>query len=565
MKASFFALYRQLVKIISCCLLVTTLTGIVIGSNNRLIQLPDRIIKILINLHQGAFLGDKLVSIYVLLLALGVFSLGLKIVAGKNNRPLFGSVAPIVADLCRIIGLALTIPLAICVETGLAYRLGTDWLGMSNTQTSGFLSVHGGDFFAKPLDIFYLLAVSTALISLLIFSQSLPTLGSRKRIKIAGKPHKSNVSQQRLEAMPRNAAAKNKSIFANRKIWFAIVCASIALFVLYYLTSASFVAIAAIAIGTVLFTVIIGKNLIEGWRQSNQAPTILQEQEAESISMLRAIPDSMLRVSQDGVCLSYMPAPETTSFVLYGDIVNRNINEFLAPEIAKQFTKSIESSLQTGSTEICRFSILDNNNNEAQYFEARVNPIGAIEVLILVREIERSDFSSVATENFVPKQDSKVIPILTESELSQVLKIRLLDINETNHILLCLAMYAETKNTDVSAIDEDDIVAIDPDLNSQVATQIHSIVPSSTIARLNDNDSIVLVSDCTMETASAMVNDLSQKIDELLLYWQNDFYTIKFKIALLEINADSSDVKASIDAAKTACRMARQKINLKTF
>ena len=563
MKASFLALYRQLVLIISCCLLITALTGLVIGSNERLIQLPDRIVGILVNLHQGAFLGDKLVSIYVLLLALGVFSLGLKIVASKNNRPLLGSVAPIVADFCRIIGLILTIPLAVCVETGLAYRLGTDWLGMSGIETAGFLSVHGGSFFAKPLDIFYLLAVSTALISLLILSQSFPIFGGRKRNNIASKHHKSVPEQQFETTSLHNATTKNNKIFANRKIWFTVVCSSIALLVLYYFTSASFAAIVTIAMVTILVVVILGKNIIKGWRQPKQASTILQEQEAESITMLRAIPDSMLRVSQDGICLSYMPAPETTSFVLYGDIVNKNINEFLAPEIAQQFTTSIRSSLQTGSTDVCRFSI--SNNNEEQYFEARVNPIGAVEVLILVREIERLDFSSVATEHFVPKQDLKVIPILTESELTQVLKIRLLDIDEINHILLCLAMYAETENANVSAIDGNDVITIDPDLNSQIATQIHSLVPLSTIARFDDNDLIVLVSNCTMETASAMVNDLSQKIDELLLYWQNDFYLVKFKIALIEINADSSDVKASIDAAKTACKMAKQKINLKTF
>ena len=563
MKASFVALYRSLVPIVSCCLLVTTLTGIVIGLDNRLIQLPDRVIEVLINLHQGAFLGDKLVSIYVLLLALGVFSLGLKIVASKRDRLLFRSVAPLIADLCRITGLILIIPLAVCVETGLAYRLGTDWLRMSSTKTAGFLSVHGGDFFTKPLDIFYLLAVSIALILLLVLSQSFPASSRQKRNTIVRKQYKS-VSEQQSKTIPsHNAITKNSSIFADRKIQFTIVCSLIALFILYYFTSASFVAIITITVVAILLVVILGKNLIKNWRQPNQAPTILQEQEAESITMLRAIPDSMLRVSQDGICLSYMPAPEATSFVLYGDIANKNINEFLAPEIAQQFITSIRSSLQTGSTEICRFSI--SNDKREQHFEARVNPIGETEVLILVREIDNSDLSSVATQHFVPRQGSKVIPILTESELTQVLQMKLLDINETNHILLCLAMYAEAKDNDVSAVDNNDVIALDADLISQVATQIHFLLPSSTIARLDDNDLIVLVSDRTMETASIIVDDLSQKIKELLLCWQNNFYSIEFKIALIEINADSSNVKASIDAAKTACQMAKQKINLKTF
>ena len=151
MKASFRILYRQFIIIISYSLLVTVLTGIVVGFNNRLIQLPDRIIGILISLHQGAFLGDKLVSIYVLLLGLGVPALGFKVI-GKGSFS-SESATPIITKVCQIIALVLVIPLAVCVETGLAYRLGTDWLGMPSSETAGFLSVHGG-YFLKCRSIF---------------------------------------------------------------------------------------------------------------------------------------------------------------------------------------------------------------------------------------------------------------------------------------------------------------------------------------------------------------------------------------------------------------------------
>ena len=565
MKASFLVLYRQLVLIISCCLLVTALTGIIVGLNNRLIQLPDPIVEILVDLHQGAFLGDKLVSIYVLLLGLGVFSLGLKIVVNKRDSRLFGSIAPIVADACRIIGLVLVIPLAVCVETGLAYRLGTDWLGMSGSETTGFLSVHGGDFFAKPFDIIYLLAIGIGLITLLILNQSFPTFRGRKSNKTARKHHQVVSQQQSETTLLRNATTKKNGIFANKKIklTIAIVCGAIALLVLYYFTSALLVTIAVMVIVIILSAIVLGKSLIRNWQQPKQASTILQEQEAQSTTMLKAIPDSMLRISQNGTCLSYMPAQKVTSFKLYGDIVNKNINEFLAPKIAQQFTTLIRSSLQTGSTNICRFSISD--KGEEQYFEARVNPIGDIEALILVRQIDNSNLSSIGSQHFVPTQGTEVIKILTELEFTQVLEMKLLDINQRNYILLCLATYAETKDTDVFSIDNSNEVTINADLIFQIATQIHSLIPSSIVASLDENDLIVLVSDRTMETASIVVDDLSQKIDELLLSWQNDLYSIKFKIALLEINSDSSDARASIDAAKTACQMAKQKINLKTF
>ena len=560
MKASFRILYRQLILIISCCLLVTALTGIIVGLNNRLIQLPDQIVRILIGLHQGAFLGDKLAPIYVLLLGLGVFALGLKVMAeGKYNNLPSESTAPIFANVCRIIGLILVIPLAVCVETGIAYRLGADWLGMSSSETAGFLSVHGGYSFETPFDLFYLLAVGATLIALLILSW--------KSNKIVRKRSRQTSPQQSKTALGQNSTADRNKVFSSRKVRLTVVYALVTLLVLYYLTSALFVAIATVVIVAIVFVVVLGKKLIRNREPPIQAPTILEEQEAESITMLRAIPDSMLRVSQSGMWLSYIPAKEANSFVLDGDIVNKHIGEFLASKIAGQFMASIQSSLQTGSTNICRFSI--SADNEEQYFEARVSPIGEVEVLILVRQIDNSNLPSVATQHFVPRKDTTAVPILTESELIQTLETKLSNDKKnhkkTNRILLCLTIYSETNNSDVFAIGNSDVSAIDANSIAQIAARVNSLLPSSTIARFDENDLIILVSDRSMEAASTLVDDLYRQLNKLLLTWQNNFCSVEFNIALLEINADSPNVTASIDAAKAACQMAKQKINLKTF
>ncbi len=107
--------------------------------------------------------------------------------------------------------------------------------------------------------------------------------------------------------------------------------------------------------------------------------------------------------------------------------------------------------------------------------------------------------------------------------------------------------------------------AIDDNLISEIATHINFLFPSSIISRIDRHNLIILVSDRTMETISTSVDDLHRNLNELLAIWQNNSQSIKFNIALLEINADNSDAVALIDAARAACQMAKQKINFKTF
>ncbi len=334
MKAFLRQLYRQLTLIVSWCLLTTALTGIIAGLNYRLIQLPDRVVEILISLHQGAFLGDKIAPIYVLLLGLGIFSLGLKVIVEGRYNLLFQSLPPTIANVCRWIVLILLIPLAICVETGVAYRLGTDWLGMSSSETAAFLSVHGGSFSQTLLSIFYLLAATITLITILILSQ--------KHNRIPQKQVRQTLQQEFRTRSAQNSLP-NKVLFGR----LTVICVLIALLgILYYTTSALLVAIAIMVIITIFSLAILYKKFVEDWQQQKSTSTIPYKQEAESITILKAIPDSMLRISQNGVCLSYMPAKEATSFVLYGNIVNQHISEFLAPEIAGQFMASTRLSLQ---------------------------------------------------------------------------------------------------------------------------------------------------------------------------------------------------------------------------
>ena len=550
MKTSFRVLYRQLIPILCCCLLLTALTGIILGLSDRLIDLPDIVIKILTMIHQGAILGGKFAPIYVLLMGLGVFVLELKTVIEGGYSLLFQQAQPIMVNVYRVIALILVIPLTLCVETGVAYRLGTDWFEISNEQTNFFLSIHGGSSLGTLLSIFYLLAVGLALITLSILSwKNSQNSSGQKQLQ-----HSQRQSKSDSNYLSQNSNG-NKSA-SSKKIKMAIIYGLIALVgIIYYTTSALFAAIAGLSIIVVLCAVILGRKSHNGWQEQQQTISKLHEQEAESITILRAIPDSMLRISHDGICLSYLPAKEASSFVLHGDIINKHITEFLALEIARQFTKSTQLSLQTGSTITCHFSIPV--GNEKQYHEARVTPIGQTEVLILVREIDDSNCTSkMLQESLVNKKNTASVQVLTELELVRVLETILIEQNSQNHILLCLAI-----NT--SVIGDDDAV-INDDLLFKIANRIGSTLPSSVVSRLENDDLIILVSDRTMEKASAIVDDLYRNL-EGFVSTENHARSIEFNVALLEIDADSSNAIALVNAAKATCQMAKQKVNFKTF
>lgn len=549
-------LYRQFIAIIYCCSFNTILTGILIGLGERLILLPNIIIRILISLHQGAFLGNEIAPIYVLLLGAGVLFLSFKVVVEGKYNLLFQSMPPFIANTGRMIVLIMIIPLAICVETGVAYRLSVDWFDMPSQETSKFLSIHGGSFFGTSLGIFYLLIVSVVSIAILILNRKKPKILSEKIQQTL----QQQFSQTKNNSFPKQT--KNKVSPSNEAKPIAIAYTLIFLLgIVYYATSALYLAI-AMAIAIVIFMMVIWyQKFFQGDRQQRRPSITIQEHEAESITMLRAIPDSILRLSQNGICLSYMPAKETTYFVLYGNIVDKHIDEFLAPEIARQFMASIQSALQTGSTNICYFPILA--NNEKRHYEARATPIGETEVLILVRDLTDFNYPLIDKKPFSSNQNA-AIKLLPELELIHLLDIILSDTNGINCILLCLTLDAKAINIDARSIDDADPVLLDDELIFQIAAKINSILPSGLISLLDDNHLAVLLNDCKMENASILVNNLNRDLNELSAVWQNNSLAVKFNIALLEINS-SLDAAAWINAAKIACQMAKQKVNFQTF
>ena len=561
MKRSFRALSHLLVPTLCCCIIITALTGIFSGLSDRLLSLPTIIASILIAIHQGAFLGS-LSTLYVIFVGLGVFFLGLKIVISGQYNLLFQLAHPRLVNICRAIALVLVIPVAICAETGVAYRLATDWFNISKSQTASLLAIHSGIALETMLGIGYILIAGSGLIIMSI-------LGWQKGNSYFKQQQLRQDIKQKFEQaylaedfVPNSVNRINRmgSERQFRLLAGSFVCLS--LFLLYWLTSLAVVAIAIVVALTIVSLFLLWKRSVDG-EQSGKVSTKLYEHEAESITMLKAIPDSMLRITQDGICCSYMPAKEASDFVLHGDIIGRHVSEFIASEIATGLINGAQVSLATGKTQLFQFPI--KIDNQSQLYEARISNIGEIEVLVLIREIEPQ---MSLKSNLTRVEDVPLIELHTEADLLETLETAVQNVDRgdrrQNEILVCLAIDESKTATSTVAAKEN--------LLQQTATIVSSSFPATTIFLLEDDNLVLLVDGLTAEQISATVDDLHHNLQEFSSTWSQDADLLEFKIGLLEVDPDHLNATstadfaiAMVDAAKATCQMAKQKVNLKTF
>ena len=555
MKLPWYKIYRQFIPLLFLPLIATALTGIVYGIGDRFLTLPNIVVDILIFIHKGQFLGIKLVPIYVLLMGLGTFLICLvTLIDSGDNSSEAPSSSFLSGVFYRPLVLILIIPLALCVETGVAYQLGKDWFGMSEQKTASFLSIHGGSSLGTFLGSLYTIITGFSLIALAIVGYRMVATSAIQR-----RQKQQNLSQQ--IAITTSSEGGNSSIdrlaSLRSKIQLGVILFSLVLMgIVYFGTTKLFASIVTIVIIFVIPALVIAEKLIQLWQQQKERQTQFYEQEAESITILRAIPDSMLIVSNNGICLSYMPAKEAKFFVLDGDIIQKHLTDFLAPEIARQFFKYSQLSLSTGSTRLYRFPV--SIDGKQQYHEARISPIGQTEVLIMVREITDIKDVLTASEQQSPHNNSS-IKLLTESEFVTLLDgiLQNHQDRERNHIMFCLAIEQTETNNHNSFNSNDRII-------EQITTQITSYLPLEAIARIDEDELIILLEDIPSENISALIVDLHHSLNHLTSNNDNKS-SVKFNLGLLRINADSPDVVSLMNLAKATFKMAKQKVNVKTF
>ncbi|WP_190303510.1 PAS domain S-box protein [Pseudanabaena sp. UWO311] len=109
----------------------------------------------------------------------------------------------------------------------------------------------------------------------------------------------------------------------------------------------------------------------------------LAESETRKQEILNAIPDLLLRLRRDGICLDYMLpiVPDKEVFVP----IKQNISEVLSPTVLAEQLEVFNKAIITGEVQIYEHKL--QKYGEWVYEEVRVSPCGEDEVLVLVRNI----------------------------------------------------------------------------------------------------------------------------------------------------------------------------------
>jgi hypothetical protein len=171
--------HRKIAPIVFLPLLATALTGILYRLGQSWFDIPGGIAELLMVIHQGEFLGEPLVPIYVLLLGLGLLVMiltGLTLMRRRSSQQKLNS-----RKLHQWLTPILFLPLAISAVTGILYRLGKSWFGLPDQQAAIFLRIHQGTYLGSFFRIIYVLLIGAGLIALLITGISMTGIFRRRR------------------------------------------------------------------------------------------------------------------------------------------------------------------------------------------------------------------------------------------------------------------------------------------------------------------------------------------------------------------------------------------------
>jgi len=173
----FRKLHRKSAPLLALPLLLTALTGVGYRLGRTWFSIPDTLATGLMNLHEGRFLGPALVPVYVLLVGLG---LGGLVVTGwtmvHRGRPAGKSPQRDQRWLHRLLAPLAGLPLLISAATGMAYRLGRAWFGLSDDGANLLMALHQGSYFGPTGRVVYVLLVGGGLLVLLVTGLQLTPL-----------------------------------------------------------------------------------------------------------------------------------------------------------------------------------------------------------------------------------------------------------------------------------------------------------------------------------------------------------------------------------------------------
>jgi hypothetical protein len=164
--------HRKLAPVIIFPLLLSAFSGIAYRIGRSWFGLSDNFGDFMMVIHEGRFLGKPLVPVYVLLVGVGLIAMvatGVSMI--KKRRKHSQSESKSIKLNARLLHGFLTpvffLPLLVSASTGIIYRLGKAWFGLSAEQAKFFLNIHQASYLGKDLRALYVLIVGLGLLAII--------------------------------------------------------------------------------------------------------------------------------------------------------------------------------------------------------------------------------------------------------------------------------------------------------------------------------------------------------------------------------------------------------------
>jgi uncharacterized iron-regulated membrane protein len=163
-------LHRKTAPIVFIPLVLTAVTGVAYRLGRSWFGIPDGVAEFFMTIHEGRFLGESLVPVYVLLVGLGLLGMittGLVMLKPKRQSSQHTPKMDL-RGFHRVLAPIAFLPLIVSSLTGVAYRLGKAWFNLPSNQAAILLQIHQGSYLGSALKPLYVLLVGAGLIGLLI-------------------------------------------------------------------------------------------------------------------------------------------------------------------------------------------------------------------------------------------------------------------------------------------------------------------------------------------------------------------------------------------------------------
>lgn len=169
MSPAFRKLHRRLSPWLFALVAVSSVTGVVFRAGKKWFGMDGQTGQSVMEWHTGEWLGPALSPFYVLLsgasllflIVTGAFLLWQK--AGKGAARTWH----------RVLGIVLLLPLAATALTGILYKSGQAWFGISEDTADLLMTIHEGAWLGRNLKVYYSVVTGCGLLALGFFGLAL--------------------------------------------------------------------------------------------------------------------------------------------------------------------------------------------------------------------------------------------------------------------------------------------------------------------------------------------------------------------------------------------------------